>query len=94
MNIAIRGDESKGLEILPTGFVICSKAKPNATFETSGNIGSGAGGGGEAGSLLTLAYQILISTSTGIGTQQHMESMASVNSLLSGTVRNIKDALM
>ncbi|XP_058749426.1 homeobox-leucine zipper protein HDG11-like [Vicia villosa] len=94
MNIAIRGEESKGLEILPTGFVICSKAKPNATFETSGNIGSGAGGGGEAGSLLTLAYQILISTSTGIGTQQHMESMASINSLLSGTVRNIKDALM
>ncbi|CAI8590367.1 unnamed protein product [Vicia faba] len=94
MNIAIRGDESKGLEILPTGFVVCSKAKPNAAFDTFGNTGSGAGAGAGAGSLLTVAYQILISTSTGIGTQQHMESMASVNTLLSGTIRKMKDALM
>ncbi|KAI5446778.1 hypothetical protein KIW84_014574 [Lathyrus oleraceus] len=93
MNIAIRGDESKGLEILPTGFVVCSKSRPSAAFEASGNIGRVGVGGGDAGSLLTLAFQILISSSNGTDTQQHMESMAAVNSLLAGTIRKVQEAL-
>jgi len=40
MNVALRGDDSKDLPILPYGFVVCSKSQPNinATFEASNNI--------------------------------------------------------
>ena len=40
MNVALSGDDSKDLPILPYGFVVCSKSQPNinATFETSNNI--------------------------------------------------------
>ncbi|KAG2729052.1 hypothetical protein I3843_01G227600 [Carya illinoinensis] len=77
-NIAIL---SSGFSILPDGLesrplVITSRQEEKST---------------EAGSLLTIAFQILTSTST--TAKPTMESVESVNSLISCTLRNIKTSL-
>ncbi|KAK2448342.1 homeobox-leucine zipper protein HDG11 [Trifolium repens] len=40
MSVALEGGDSKNIQILPSGFVVCSYAHPNATFEAFNNIGS------------------------------------------------------
>jgi hypothetical protein len=84
MSAALEGGDSKNIQILPSGFVVCSYAHPNATFEAFNNIGSSSGGVGRvgAGTLLTLAYQILTCSPDGIDQHQNMEAVATVNTLI------------
>jgi homeobox-leucine zipper protein len=78
---------------------VCSYAHPNATFEAFNNIGSSSsssGGVGRvgAGTLLTLAYQILTCSPNGIDQHQYMEAVATINTLLSTSVLKVRGALM
>lgn len=93
MNVAIRGEDSKELQILPSGFVVCSKGQPNVTLEETFNNGNSSVDG-SGGTLLTLAYQILTSSTNGIDKPLNMESVATVNTLLSNTILKVKEALM
>ncbi|PNY06781.1 putative homeobox leucine zipper protein [Trifolium pratense] len=97
MNAVICGEDSTKLPIIPTGFVVCPYAQPNATFEASNNIGSSSSGGvgrGGANTLLTLAYQILTCNPNGIDQHQNMEAFATMNTLLTTSVLKVRGALM
>ncbi|XP_065870098.1 homeobox-leucine zipper protein ROC8-like [Euphorbia lathyris] len=87
MKAAISGDDPSVIPILPSGFVISGDGRPH-----NGNRNARSGG-----SLLTVALQILISTSTSCSSSSsgefNMESIATVNTLISSTVQKIKFAL-
>ncbi|WJX27559.1 hypothetical protein P8452_16367 [Trifolium repens] len=62
MSAVLHGGDSKNIQILPSGFVVCSYAHPNATFEAFNNIGSSSGGVGRIGHIYgasTSAYVLL-----------------------------------
>jgi len=82
MNVALRGEDSKELPILPSGFVVCPKSRPNinATF-------------GE-GSLLTLASQILSTSPYAIDQVLNLDDVNDINTQLTTTILKVKDALM
>ncbi|KAJ9172926.1 hypothetical protein P3X46_016113 [Hevea brasiliensis] len=95
MNIAISGEDSSIIPILPSGFVISGDGRPDTGngASTSANPGRSSGG-----SLLTVAFQILVSTPTSSSSSSsskelNIESVATVNTLISSTVQKIKAAL-
>ncbi|KAF2325701.1 hypothetical protein GH714_033345 [Hevea brasiliensis] len=95
MNIAISGEDSSIIPILPSGFVISGDGRPDKGngASTSANPGRSSGG-----SLLTVAFQILVSTPTSSSSSSsskelNIESVATVNTLISSTVQKIKAAL-
>ncbi|KAG2715294.1 hypothetical protein I3760_03G069400 [Carya illinoinensis] len=88
INMAMSGEDSSNIPILPSGFVISSDGHPetgSAGASTSENAGR------SGGSLLTVAFQILVASPS--STQLNMESVATVNTLISSTVQRIKAAL-
>ncbi|KAM1956525.1 hypothetical protein ACFX16_025933 [Malus domestica] len=84
LNVAVSGKDSSNIPILPSGFVISGDGRA----EITGDSGHSKGGG----SLLTVAFQILVS-SPSTSKQMNMESVATVNALISSTVQKIKVAL-
>ncbi|KAK3218628.1 hypothetical protein Dsin_012598, partial [Dipteronia sinensis] len=81
LNQAISGgDSSCRIPILPSGFIISGDGRPDTT-----------GGGG--GSLLTVAFQILISSPKSPDDHFNMEAVATVHTLISSTVQRIKASL-
>ncbi|KAL7094288.1 hypothetical protein ACP275_11G093800 [Erythranthe tilingii] len=85
---AVKGDDATKIPILPSGFVISTDGRASRGSNgasTSSNTGSG-------GSLLTVAFQIFICRSQ-LTTQLNMESVATVHTLISSTVKKIKAAL-
>ncbi|KAK9950750.1 hypothetical protein M0R45_006221 [Rubus argutus] len=87
INIAVEGEvDSSNIAILPSGFIISDDGRPDIGTSSSTNpVKSG-------GSLLTLAYQILVP----FPSHSHLlnvESVATVNTLISSTVQKIKTAL-
>lgn len=85
---AITGDDPSIVPILPSGFVISGDGRPQA------RNGASTSTGGPGGSLLTVAFQILVSsTSYRFSKEHNMESIATVNTLISSTVQKIKVAL-
>lgn len=88
MNMAMSGEDSSNIPILPSGFVISSDGHPetgSAGASTSENTGR------SGGSLVTVAFQILVASLS--SKQLNMESVATVNTLISSTVQRIKAAL-
>ncbi|XVF20474.1 hypothetical protein REPUB_Repub12eG0003300 [Reevesia pubescens] len=77
MNIAINGDDSTDIPILPSGFIV------------SGDRGVAAN---SSGSLLTVAFQILVSSHSS-SKELNMQSVATVNTLVTSTVQRIKALL-
>ena len=95
MNLAISGDDSSNIPILPSGFVISSDGRQRDHYRasTSTETGFGTGTGiGTGGSLLTVAFQILVSSPSS-SKELNMESVATVNTLISSTVQRIKATL-
>ncbi|KAM1012020.1 hypothetical protein FF1_047159 [Malus domestica] len=84
LNVAVSGEDSSNIPILLSGFVISGDGRAEITGD-SGNSRVG-------GSLLTVAFQILVS-SPSISKQMNMESVATVNTLISSTVQKIQVAL-
>ncbi|KAH9649335.1 homeobox-leucine zipper protein ROC8 [Citrus sinensis] len=95
MNLAISGDDSSNIPILPSGFVISRDGRQRDHYRasTSTETGFGTGTGiGTGGSLLTVAFQILVSSPSS-SKELNMESVATVNTLISSTVQRIKATL-
>ncbi|KAI8536602.1 hypothetical protein RHMOL_Rhmol10G0270500 [Rhododendron molle] len=88
---AISGEDSTSIPILPSGFIISGdgrcpdKRTGEASTSSIGNTRSG-------GSLLTVAFQILVCTLSH-SKQMDMDSVTTVNTLVSSTVQKIKAAL-
>ncbi|KAG5247200.1 homeobox-leucine zipper protein [Salix suchowensis] len=84
MNMVIGGEDSSIIPILPSGFVISGDGRPD----------TGSTGVDSRGSLLTVAFQILIAGPNATpSTELNMESVATVNTLISTTALKIKAAL-
>ncbi|KAJ1414384.1 START-like domain superfamily [Sesbania bispinosa] len=88
MNAAMRGEDSSVLSILPSGFVICADDQPKVDLGAIGNGNIDRSGG----SLLTVVFQVIASSPDGINLL-NMESVATVNTLLTSTVQRVREAL-
>ncbi|XP_009771801.1 homeobox-leucine zipper protein ROC8-like [Nicotiana sylvestris] len=84
----INGADTTQIPILPSGFIISPDGRLAADRDSNGIS--------QTGSLLTVAFQILVSANNNnnsISKQQNMEAVATVHTLLSSTVQKIKVAL-
>ncbi|XP_062006738.1 homeobox-leucine zipper protein HDG11-like [Rosa rugosa] len=87
INIAVGGDvDSSDIPILPSGFVISDDGRPDTGTSSSTNPAR------SGGSLLTVAFQILVPFPSP-SQVLNVESVATVNTLISLTVQKIKTAL-
>lgn len=91
MHVVMNGGDSAYVALLPSGFAIVPDG-PGSRGPINGSISSNGGGPDRVGgSLLTVAFQILVnSLPTGKLT---VESVETVNNLISCTVQKIKAAL-
>ncbi|XP_078444427.1 homeodomain GLABROUS 11 [Wolffia australiana] len=88
INIVMSGEDPSYIPLLPSGFTI----QPDEDAfggRPSTSAGSSSGGGG--GSLITVAFQILVSSLP--SARLNLESVTTVNNLISTTVQQIKAAL-
>ncbi|KAG8373525.1 hypothetical protein BUALT_Bualt11G0033200 [Buddleja alternifolia] len=88
IHLVLNGDDTMKIPILPSGYVISSDGRADNGIGTS----SSSNANNTSGSLLTVAFQILVCRST-ITKQLHMESVATVHTLISSTIQKIKAAL-
>jgi len=85
MNVVLNGGDPDYVALLPSGFAIL----PDGT--TSHNGSGGIGETGPSGSLLTVAFQILVDS---VPTAKlSLGSVATVNNLIACTVERIKASL-
>ncbi|KAF8730248.1 hypothetical protein HU200_017226 [Digitaria exilis] len=75
-NVVMSGEDPSAIPLLPSGFTILPDGRP---------------GSSSSGSLVTVAFQILVSSLP--SSKLNAESVATVNSLISTTVEQIKAAL-
>lgn len=86
MQAVMNGGDSAYVALLPSGFAILPNA-PQGSEERNGNGGCME----EGGSLLTVAFQILVNSLP--TAKLTVESVETVNNLISCTVQKIKAAL-
>ncbi|CAJ1962994.1 unnamed protein product, partial [Sphenostylis stenocarpa] len=87
MKMSINGEESPTMSMFPSGIVISKDGRciANACASSSANVDTRT-----YGSLLTVAFQILMNSPT----TMIAESKTVVNSLMTSTVKNINHALI
>ncbi|KAL1219186.1 Homeobox-leucine zipper protein HDG1 [Cardamine amara subsp. amara] len=90
MQAVMNGGDSAYVALLPSGFAILPNAQAVNQERNNGNNGMG-GCMEEGGSLLTVAFQILVNTLP--TAKLTVESVETVNNLISCTVQKIKAAL-
>ncbi|XP_059647178.1 homeobox-leucine zipper protein HDG11 [Cornus florida] len=93
INIAMSGEDPSYIPLLPSGFAISPDGRPDQGGDgasTSSNT-HGVMGGRSAGSLITVVFQILVSSLP--SAKMSPESVTTVNNLISSTVQQIKAAL-
>ncbi|GFZ09606.1 hypothetical protein Acr_21g0002050 [Actinidia rufa] len=83
---AINGEDSINIPILPSGFIISGDGRPGKLGSRASTSSSSKRTGGL---LLMVAFQILLCTLSH-SKQLNMESVATVNTLVSSTVQKIK----
>ncbi|KAL6635204.1 hypothetical protein ACP70R_027875 [Stipagrostis hirtigluma subsp. patula] len=86
-NVVMSGEDPSAIPLLPSGFTIVPDGRPGAPASAS-PLGLGSP---PAGSLVTVAFQILVSSLP--SSKLNAESVATVNGLISTTVEQIKAAL-
>ncbi|KAI4328738.1 hypothetical protein L6164_021071 [Bauhinia variegata] len=97
MHVVMNGGDSAYVALLPSGFAIMpdGPGSRGAHAAANGNSGGGDNGGSgphrEGGSLLTVAFQILVNSLP--TAKLTVESVETVNNLISCTVQKIKAAL-
>lgn len=93
INIAMSGEDPSYIPLLPSGFTI----SPDGHLDQGGDGAStssnvhGHMGSRSSGSLITVAFQILVSSLP--SAKLNMESVTTVNNLIGTTVQQIKAAL-
>ncbi|OMP00515.1 hypothetical protein COLO4_12612 [Corchorus olitorius] len=97
MHVVMNGGDSAYVALLPSGFAIVPDGPGSRGPTSNGHVnGNGAAGGGAGsqrvgGSLLTVAFQILVNSLP--TAKLTVESVETVNNLISCTVQKIKAAL-
>lgn len=105
INIAMSGEDPSYIPLLPSGFTISSDGQQQEIqgggnnnnngggdgASTSSNTNMNRSGSGSGGSLITVAFQIMVSSLP--SAKLNMESVATVNGLIGETVQHIKAAL-
>lgn len=88
INIAMGGEDPSFIPLLPSGFIVLPDGRPG-----TGSIASSSSNpmGGSSGSVLTVAFQIMVSSLP--SAKLNLESVATVNQLIGATVQQIKAAL-
>lgn len=90
MHVVMNGGDSAYVALLPSGFAIVPDGSATRGVSETDNGGVGNGGSG-GGSLLTVAFQILVNSLP--TAKLTVESVETVNNLISCTVQKIKAAL-
>lgn len=90
INIAMSGEDPSYIPLLPSGFTISpdGRAEQGDGASTSSST---HGHGRSGGSLITVAFQILVSSLP--SAKLNLESVTTVNNLIGTTVQQIKAAL-
>lgn len=88
MQMVMNGGDSTSVALLPSGFAIVPDCFPDSA---SSNDCKDISIKGSGGSLLTLGFQILVNNPP--SAKLTMESVDTVNSLISRTIQRIKSAL-
>ena len=84
MNVVLNGGDPDYVALLPSGFAILPDGPAGSNMQGDGGVGS-------CGSLLTVAFQILVDS---VPTAKlSLGSVATVNSLIACTVERIKAAV-
>ncbi|KAJ8749034.1 hypothetical protein K2173_013478 [Erythroxylum novogranatense] len=93
MHVVMSGGDSAYVALLPSGFAIVPDGPGSRGSPSSNGNVAGAGGGSQGvnGSLLTVAFQILVNSLP--TAKLTVESVETVNNLISCTVQKIKAAL-
>lgn len=98
MKVVMNGGDSDCVPFLPSGFSIVADCFPDSGGDktTDGGTlpkegGGSVGNGNSHGSLLTVGFQILVNSLP--DARLTMESVETVNALISRTVQGIKEAL-
>ncbi|KAM0918232.1 hypothetical protein ACQ4PT_008847 [Festuca glaucescens] len=87
-NVVMSGEDPSGIPLLPSGFTIWPDGRSGAV---GGGGASTSAGGQIAGSVVTVAFQILVSSLP--SSKLNAESIATVSDLINNTVRNLRNAL-
>uniref|UniRef100_A0A0E0L956 Uncharacterized protein n=1 Tax=Oryza punctata TaxID=4537 RepID=A0A0E0L956_ORYPU len=95
-NVVMSGEDPSSIPLLPSGFTILPDGRPGsaagASTSSAGPLAATrGGGGGTGGSVVTVAFQILVSSLP--SSKLNAESVATVNGLITTTVEQIKAAL-
>ncbi|KAL2539667.1 Homeobox-leucine zipper protein HDG11 [Abeliophyllum distichum] len=96
INIAMSGADPSCIALLPSGFTISPDGRQQDQLQAGGSdqgasTSSSIGiGGSSAGSLITIVFQILVSSPSA---KMSQESVTTVNNLIGNTVHQIKAAL-
>ncbi|RZR75602.1 hypothetical protein BHM03_00000015 [Ensete ventricosum] len=88
INIVMSGEDPSYVPILPSGFTILPDGRSAGGYGASSSSNPM---GGSSGSLVTVAFQILMSSLP--SAKLNLESVMTVNNLIGTTVQQIKAAL-
>ncbi|XP_020600376.1 homeobox-leucine zipper protein ROC8-like isoform X2 [Phalaenopsis equestris] len=88
INIAMSGEDPSFIPLLPSGFIVLPDGRPGTGSDASSSSNPM---GGSSGSVLTVAFQIMVSSLP--SAKLNLESVATVNHLIGATVQQIKAAL-
>ncbi|OMO57701.1 hypothetical protein CCACVL1_25697 [Corchorus capsularis] len=91
INVAMSGEDPSYIPLLPSGFTISPDGHPEQGDGASTSSSSNGNMGRCGGSLITVAFQILVSSLP--SAKLNMESVTTVNNLIGTTVQQIKTAL-
>lgn len=96
INLAMSGEDPSCIPLLPSGFTISPdgggvEQGDGASSSSSSRNGTAGRSGGGGGSLVTVVFQILVSSLP--SAKLNLESVTTVNNLIGNTVQQIKAAL-
>lgn len=89
MHAATSGVYTSYIPILSSGFIVSGDGRPKTGGDGASSSSDDARSGG---SILTVAFNILASTSTSMNKDANVEGMAKINTLITSTVKKIKAA--
>lgn len=91
INLAMSGEDPSYIPCLPSGFAISPDGRLDQGDGASSSSSSHVNLGRSSGSLITVAFQILVSSLP--SAKLNLESVTTVNNLIGTTVQQIKNAL-
>lgn len=91
INLAMSGEDPSYIPLLPSGFTISPDGRPDQGDGASTSSNPHGNMGRSSGSLVTVAFQILVSSLP--SAKLNLESVTTVNNLIGTTVQQIKAAL-